>query len=98
MTKRTGGSRRKTRSKFRKLESEKGKISIRKYMQSFQAGDKVRLQAEPAIQKGIYFRRFHSKTGEIMNQRGACYEVLIKEGNKQKTIIVHPIHLVKCQK
>ena len=96
--KRTGGSRRKTRHKFQKSRSQKGKISIRKYVQSFNRGDKVLLQIEPSVHKGMYFRRFHSKVGEIEAKRGSCYEISLKEGNKQKTVIVHPIHLTKCQK
>lgn len=97
MVKRTGGSRRKTRSIFRKRRSQRGKISIRNYLQSFKEGDKVLLHAEPSIHKALYFRRFHSKTGTIKKQRGSCYEISLKEGNKQKTVIVHPVHLRKCQ-
>lgn len=98
MVKRTGGSRRKTRSLFRKRRSDRGKISIRRYMQKFQEGERVSLQAEPAIHKGLYFRRFHSKTGVVKKSRGNCYEISIFEGNKLKTVIVHPVHLRKCQK
>ena len=28
-------------------------------------------------------------------KKGNCYEVLIKDGGKEKTLIVHPIHLKK---
>lgn len=95
MTKRTGGARRKTRSKFRKNIKEKGKVSIQRYLQTFKKGEKVLLQADPSIHKGIYFRRFHSKTGIIQAKRGSCYEVELKEGKKQKIAIIHPIHLRK---
>ena len=95
---RTGGSRRKTRYKFSKSRSEKGKISIKKYIQTFESGDKVLLQLEPSVHKGMYFRRFHSKIGKVNKKRGSCYELTIKEGDKQKTVIVHPVHLIKCQK
>ncbi len=98
MAKRTGGSRRKTRVLFRKRKSERGKISIRKYLQIFQPGDLVQLDAEPAVQKGFYFRRFHAKVGTIKKKRGECYEIAIKEGNKPKMVIIHPIHLRRCQK
>ena len=98
MVKRTGGSRRKTRSLFRKKRSDRGKISIRNYLQTFKQGDKVILLAEPSVHKGLYFRRFHAKVGKIEKARGKSYEVSIKEGNKPKTVIVHPVHLRKCQK
>ncbi len=98
MVQRTGGSRRKTRHKFKKRKSDKGKISIRDYLQKFKSGDRVMLFAEPSVHKGLYFRRFHAKVGTIQKDRGTCYEVSIKEGNKPKTVIVHPVHLRKCQK
>ena len=97
MTQRIGGFRRKTRAKFRKNIHDRGKISIARYLQTFKPGDRVSLSAEPAVQKGMYHPRFHGKTGLITNKKGSCYEVLIGDGGKQKSLIVHPIHLRKCQ-
>jgi large subunit ribosomal protein L21e len=96
MVTRIGGLRRKTRSLFRKSTRNKGKFSVSKYLQEFDMGDKVLLKAEPAVAKGIYFRRFHGKTGQITGKKqGECYYVQIKDGNKPKKVIVHPIHLRK---
>ncbi len=93
MAQRTGGFRRKTRHKLRKNKKEKGKISIRKYFQKFKEGDKVYLKAEPAVQKGMYLPRFHGKAGCIVKKQGECYYVKIKDGKKEKNLLVHPIHL-----
>jgi large subunit ribosomal protein L21e len=73
----------------------KGKISISKYFQILKENDRVLLKAEPAVQNGIYFRRFHGKTGLIKGKQGECYKILIKDGNKNKEVIVHPVHLRK---
>lgn len=97
MVKRIGRFRRKTRSKLRKSIRKKGKISIKDYVQSFKPGDRICLKAEPAVQKGMYFPRFHAKTGIVKAKIGRCYSIMIKEKNKIKTIIVHPVHLKKCQ-
>ena len=97
MGSRVGGSRRKTRSKFRKNIREKGKISVVSFLQTFQEGEQVLLKAEPAVQSGLYHTRFHSKIGIVQKQRGKCVEVKIKDGNKPKMLIIHPIHLKKCQ-
>lgn len=97
MAQRTGSSRRKTRSKFRKNIRTKGKISLTRYLQNFNIGEKVNLSAEPAVQKGMYHTRFHGKIGTIKNKKGNCYEVLIKDGKKNKILIIHPVHLKKCQ-
>ncbi len=93
MAKRIGGARRKTRSKFRKNIRKRGKISITKYLQSFEPGDKVSLTVEPGVQKGMYNRRFISKVATVKEKKGKCYEVQIKDGGKTKKLIVHPIHL-----
>jgi large subunit ribosomal protein L21e len=95
--KRIGSSRHKTRSKFKKNIRNKGKISLTKYLQTFKIGDNVALVAEPAVQKAIYFQRFHGKIGKIKAKRGSCYEVSIKNGSKEKIIITHPIHLKKIK-
>ena len=93
MVQRAGGFRRKTRSKLSKHKSEKGKISIRKFFHEYKEGDKVYLKAEPAYQKGMYYPRFHGKAGTVETKRGDCYEVLINDKNKEKLLIIHPIHL-----
>ncbi|MGM5480514.1 MAG: 50S ribosomal protein L21e [Nanobdellota archaeon] len=95
MVDRIGGFRRKTRQKFRKNIRERGKLSQRKFFQTFEGGDKVLLHADPAYQRGMYFPRFHGKVGIIGDKVGACYEVKIKDFSKEKTVIVHPVHLEK---
>ena len=93
MAKRIGGMRRKTRYKFTKERRAKGKISLTRYFQIFNAGDRVALIVEPAVQKGMYDPAFSGKSGTILGKRGRCYEVLIKDINKEKTLIVHPVHM-----
>ena len=90
---RIGGLRRKTRYKLKKERRRKGKISITRYFQEFVAGDKVNLIAEPAVQKGMYHPRFMGKSGLVTGKRGDCYLVEIKDINKKKTVVVHPVHL-----
>tara|TARA_Y100000034_G_C6776377_1_gene346689 strand:- start:515 stop:817 length:303 start_codon:yes stop_codon:yes gene_type:complete len=97
MVQRTGSSRRKTRSKLKKSVKTKGKISIRKYLQSFKEGEKVILKAEPAVQDGMYFPRFHGRVAIVEKKQGNCYRLKFKDGGKDKKLIVHPIHLQKCQ-
>ncbi len=88
-----GGVRRKSRHKFRKDYKSHGKISVTNYLQEFNIGDRVVLKAEPAIQKTLYAGRYHGSKGLIKNKRGACYEVGVTVGKKEKMFIVHPIHL-----
>lgn len=93
MVTRIGGQRRKTRRLMTKPRRERGKLSLRRYFQQFEPGQKVALKAEPSIQKGTYFRRFHGKVGVIKEKLGTCYAVIVKDGAKEKQLIIHPVHL-----
>lgn len=93
MARNIGTFRTKTRYKFKKERRDKGKISLSKLFQEFKVGDKVNLSVESAVQKGMYFPRFYGKTGIVVGKRGACYEVKIKDMNKEKVLISHPVHL-----
>ncbi len=95
MVTRIGGSKHGSRQKFKKYYRTKGKVSIKKFLQTFDVGDKVCLKAEPAVQKGCYHIRFHGKIGQVAGKRGFCYLVDIKDHTKKKSLIVHPIHLTK---
>ena len=97
MAKRIGGFRRKTRHKFIKEAKKKGKIDLTSYFQNFKKGDRVNLIVESSIHKGMYNPRFIGKTGVVTNKRGRCYEISIRDANKEKILIVHPIHLRKVQ-
>ncbi len=88
-----GGPRRKSRHVFRKKKSEKGKFPITKYLKQFNVGDRVVLKADSSYQKSLYHRRFHGLSGIVMGKTGRCYEVGVKDGNKLKCIIIHPVHL-----
>jgi large subunit ribosomal protein L21e len=96
MAKRIGGLRRKTRYKFKKERNQKGKISITRFFQSFNVGDRVYLGVEPAIQKGMYHPRFMGKSGLIVGKTGRCYEVKIIDIRKEKVLVVHPVHLKRA--
>jgi len=93
--KRVGGNRRKSRFKMSKSISEKGKLPISKFLQTFENGEKVLLKAFPSYHKGLFCLRFHGKVGEVVGNQGNCYKVNIKDGGKAKSCIVHPVHLLK---
>jgi large subunit ribosomal protein L21e len=96
MVKRTGGMRRKTRHILQKHVTERGKVSITKFLNDFKDGDRVVLKAEPAcVGNGMYHPMFHGKAGIVQGKKGLCYEVLIKDGSIKKTLIVHGVHLKK---
>jgi large subunit ribosomal protein L21e len=95
MVQRIGGFRRKSRHKLKKTIKQKGKISLSRFFQEFSVGDKVQLNAEPAVQKGMYYPKFHGKVGVVAGKSGECYNIQIMDKNKEKTLIVHPVHIKK---
>ena len=95
MVKRIGTTQRKTRHKLSRHYKERGKVSLTRYFQEFKIGDKVNLKIHPSIAIGRFFSRFHGLTGTVTGTRGACYEIHINDGGKEKTVYVHPIHLLK---
>jgi len=97
MTKRIGTSRTKTKHTFSVPKRLKGKLSLSKFMQKLEKGDQVVFKASPAIQKGLYHQRFHGKIGRVVGMRGKGCEVMVKDINKQKMLIVNPVHLVKVK-
>lgn len=95
MTTRMDGFRKRTRRKFKKEQSQKGKISIRNYLQKLDVGDKVSLIVEPAVQSGMYRPKFMGQIGTVIGKKGRCYQVEINDMSKRKILVVHPVHLKK---
>ena len=94
MAKRIGGSRRKTRKKLLKHHKEKGKIKISRYFQEFDVGERVAISIEPAVHKGLPLPVFQGKVGKVVDKRGECYIVELKDGGVIKKLIIHPVHLI----
>lgn len=93
MVKRIGSRNTKTRHLKSKTHRTKGKLSITKYFAKFNDGDKVQLILEPAVHTGIFHKRFYGRVGKVCGKQGGCYFVKIKDINKFKNVLVHPIHL-----
>jgi large subunit ribosomal protein L21e len=98
MAKRIGGARRKTRHKLVRNAKDKGKITTSTFFQNLEAGDTVVLHPNPAVQKGIFSFRYVGRHAVVMGRTGDCYEVLMRDGGKEKKLIVHPVHLKKIVK
>jgi len=93
MAQRKGTVRRKTRKLFSKNFKDKGKISISEYFKTLSVGDTVAILREPAVRNSQYHSRFYGATGKVISKRGRCYVVSFKDRAKEKSIIVHPVHL-----
>ncbi len=79
--------------KMAKSPREKGLLPITRVIQKFEIGDRVHIKIEPSFHKGMPHPRFHGRTGMVTGKRGKAYVVSVKDGNAEKTIITHPVHL-----
>ena len=91
----SSGTRTKTRNKLMKSVRARGLSPITKGFQTFETGEKVNIIIDPSIHKGMPFSRFHGLTGVVVGERGAAYEVSVKDGNKTKMVVARPEHLVR---
>lgn len=87
------GYRRKTRSLLRKRPRERGKSPLSRLLYEYKPGDKVVIDIDPSIHKGMPHRRYQGKVGTIIAKRGRAYEIKVRQGDRLKEIIVRPEHL-----
>ncbi len=97
MGKRSKGYRSRTRYLLRKKPREKGKIGLSRILQEYKINDKVLIDINPSVHKGMPHRRFHGKIGIVKGQRGKSYIIEVRFGDKVKETIVRPEHLKPIQ-
>ena len=78
----------------RKRVREKGKLSLSSYFKKIEDGVDVALVTDVGV-RASFPKRLKGISGKVIGSRGRFKLVEIKDGNKLKTFIVHPIHLKK---
>jgi len=74
----------------------RGKLQLSRYFQELNEGDFVAISREQSIPVN-FEKRIQGLTGIVEGKRGKAYMVKIKEGNKEKRILIEPIHLKKIK-
>jgi len=80
------------------LKKHREKTTVNKLLREYKVGEKVIIDLNSEIQDAMPHPRYQGHEGVILAQRGKCYEVTIKDGNKDKTIVTGPAHLKKVKK
>ncbi len=86
-------------SKTRRLHRKKVRYRglrgvLSKYLVDYEVGMKVDIVGDPAFQKrGFPHRHFHGKTGTIVELRGRCFGVAVKDGDKMKRLYIGREHI-----
>jgi large subunit ribosomal protein L21e len=73
---------------------EKGKIKLSEYLKELNDGDRVCIVEEKSVCSS-FPKRFQGRSGVVASSRGKYKVVKLNDGNKEKTFIVHPVHLKK---
>ena len=74
----------------------RGKLQLSRYFQELNEGDFVAISREQSVPVN-FEKRFQGITGIVEGKRGKAYIVKIKDGNKEKKILIEPIHLKKIK-
>ncbi len=80
----------------RKSVRERGKIRLSNYFQKFNEGERVAVIRELAVQPK-FPKRLQGRSGVVSGKKGSSYIVEIKDLNKEKAYIIHPVHLKKLK-
>jgi large subunit ribosomal protein L21e len=78
----------------RKRVREKGKLNLSSYFKKIEDGANVAIVTDVGV-RASFPKRLKGMSGKVISSRGRFKLVEIKDGNKLKTFIVHPIHLKK---
>ncbi len=92
----SAGPRRKSRKALTKPVREKGKLGLSRLLAKYDVGEKVTIDIDPAIHKGMPHRRYQGRVGTVVEKRGKAYVVEIPQRKISKFIIASTEHLRRC--
>lgn len=80
----------------RKKLRQRGKMRLSQYFQNLKKGQRVAIVKERTA-SASFSDRMQGKTGIVEGKRGSSYIVRVKDKNKEKLLIIKPVHLKKTQ-
>ena len=89
------GPRRKSRSVLTKRAREKGKLGLSRLLVQYEVGDKVIINIDPGVHRGMPHKRFQGKVGTIVEKRGKAYVLDLPQRKTSKYVIAGPEHIMK---
>jgi large subunit ribosomal protein L21e len=92
---RSRGPRRKSRKILTKRVRERGKLGLSRLLTKYEMGDKVVVNIDSAIHKGMPHKRYQGKVGTVIEKRGKACVIEIPQSKTVKLIIATSEHLRK---
>lgn len=87
------GPRRKSRSVLTKSVRERGKLGLTRLLADYGIGEKVVIDIDSGVHKGMPHKRFQGKVGTVVERRGKAYVLEIPQRITVKRIVALPEHL-----
>jgi large subunit ribosomal protein L21e len=91
------GPRSDTRHRLQKKPRDRGLTKITKALQTFEEGERAIIRIDPSVHRGMPSKRFHGVMGTVQSRRGDAYVLAVHDGNKPKTVIARPEHLMRVE-
>ncbi len=82
--------------KTRRLKAER-KLTVNDHLKHFSLGEKVLINQKPYYKGAMPHMRYRNKVAEVIEKRGSHYVLRLIDGNKEKILISHPVHLEKIK-
>ena len=92
---RSKGPRRKSRSILTKRVRERGKLGLSRLLANYEVGEKVIINIDSGVHKGMPHKRFQGKVGTVVEKRGKAYVLDIPQRKTSKLVIAGPEHVRK---
>ncbi|MDH5201070.1 MAG: 50S ribosomal protein L21e [Candidatus Bathyarchaeota archaeon] len=89
------GLRRKSRSVLTKRARERGKLGLSRLLAEYEVGEKVIINIDSGIHRGMPHKRFQGKVGTVVEKRGKAYILDIPQRKTSKFVIAGPEHVRK---
>jgi len=87
------GPRRKSRSTLTKRVRERGKLGLSRLLAGYDVGEKVVIDIDPGVHKGMPHKRFQGRVGTVVEKRGKAFVLDIPQRKTSKLVIARPEHL-----
>lgn len=72
----------------------RGKVRLSEYFKEIEDGSRVAIVKEMS-ERVAFPLRIQGKSGVVIGSRGTHKVIKLMDGNKEKTFIIHPVHLKK---
>lgn len=88
------GYKSKTRKVLRKRVDERYlSLKVTPLLYRYKPGDRVVIDIDPSVHKGMPHRRYQGKVAVVSGMRGRAYILEVKVGGKVKQVITRPEHI-----